>query len=231
MSNPLPALDREIAMLLTRYPRVPIPGLGYILSEDKPASFDQVQGLLSPPGKRLSFLPCTETDNDLLINLLQQKYNLNRLTAASILDDYSERLQQELEERQSFINIEGVGSFYVDYKSELLFFEDKVSRAGTIPGFSPVPIQPFVRLSEEQKPEQGKRKALIKLPALFSLLSLCFVFWIGSQVSSEEQSPSDAVSIPVDLTDEHSSTFREIGTHNDHLFPLTVINSDANGIR
>ena len=238
-TSPDPA--REIAVLLQTHKLVPIPGMGYIEASIQAASFDQVQGLLIPPGKKLSFEPCSNPDTSLLLNHLCQKFALNTDTARKLLYDFEIDIKDQLQVRQSFASLPGLGRFYSDYKGTILFFPEGIAQHKHNTGLPPVNIRPFVQVSSEkvQVTQLSKKGKPLSLLAYVSALAVLVILTRALMANPGQRTPGEEknftenlpASIPVDLTDQDGSAFREIGTHDDDLLPLTVINSYADGIR
>lgn len=242
-TSPDPAM--EIVLLVQTQKLVPIPGMGYIKVSIQAASFDQVQGLLIPPGKKLSFEPCSNPDTSLLLNHLCQKFALTTNTARQLLHDFEADMQNQLQIRQSFASLPGLGRFYKDYKGTILFFPEGMTQYKNSIGLPPVNIQPFIQIPAETGNATGTNTPRIKKVHPLSMISFVSVL-IGlttlflvitdntdQQTSGEENNFMENLpaSIPMDLTDQDGSAFREVGTHDDDLLPLTVINGYADGIR
>jgi hypothetical protein len=242
-TSPDPA--REIAVLVQTQKLVPIPGIGYIKASIQAASFDQIQGLLVPPGKKLSFEACPHPDNTLLIKHLCQKFNLDTHTVQLLLDSFENRLRDQLQRQQSFAPITGLGRFYKDYKGTILFFPEGMSQDKQSTGLPPVNIQPFVQIPSGKSGDMQRAPATkaIKPTALISYASALTLLaaLTGMLMAAPGTNTSNKggknftetvpASISVDLADQDGSAFREVGTHDDDLLPLTIINGYSDGIR
>lgn len=116
-------IGKYIGELLYHHDAVAVPGLGTFVNAYRPAEIDQVKGELHPPGKGATFNPNLVTDDGLLVNILQNRHQLDLDTAKATLQQYAEELKAALE-RQEIIDFPEVGRLYQDYENNLQFLPD-----------------------------------------------------------------------------------------------------------
>ena len=109
-----------IADLLYLRDTVILPGLGAFEGVYKAAAVDAVQGVVHPPGKKLSFNPNLKVDDGVLVREIAEKQSWTDGKARRELEAYIARLRQSLDKRE-IIDIAGVGRLYVDFKGEYVF--------------------------------------------------------------------------------------------------------------
>ncbi|MEM8909249.1 MAG: hypothetical protein AAGD05_15490, partial [Bacteroidota bacterium] len=152
-----------------------IPDLGGIVSTYRPASIDNVQGLLHPPSKTLYFNSNLIINDGLLIGFLAKNNQLSDQEAKDRVAAYVEQTQATLERREIVV-FPGVGRLYKDYENHLQFLQDSTNFNRNSFGLKSVQFYPILRnketaITEAPTPQMHEPKSRArKEPALVAFL-------------------------------------------------------------
>lgn len=133
-----------IEQLLFEHNSVIIPDLGGFVSSYRSASIDNVQGLLHPPSKSLSFNKNLIISDGILINHIAQKNDLNETEAKEFVAKYVEQTNEILNRREIVV-FPGVGRLYMDYEGNLQFLQDSTNFNADSFGLESVQFYPILR--------------------------------------------------------------------------------------
>ncbi len=232
-----PSIEREIATLLLTHSCVPIPGMGYIKAKDQSATFDQVQGLLMPPGRSLSFEAQDKTDNQLLSLHLRRTFGMEAIEAEALIQRYAQVLAQKVNHQKGFVDIAGIGSLFRDEQGLLRFFPSKSAPSPATIGLPAVAIPAFVRVDQGKIPvvpvsHQWNSRTLGLLLLALGLALGGYKLWVQTRKVPVRTAVKVRVeaSVAPNLSDEYRSALREVGAHDNDLFPMAVMNGHSDGI-
>ncbi len=141
-----------IEQLLFDHELIIIPDLGGIVSSYRPASIDNVQGLLHPPSKSLHFNKNLIINDGILIKHIATKHQLSERAAAMVVEEYVEKTQSKLDRREIVV-FPGVGRLYQDYEANLQFLQDSTNFNVNSFGLNSVQFYPILRSKETASSE------------------------------------------------------------------------------
>lgn len=137
-------LGNVINQLLYNRESVVIPGLGTLVASYKSASIDHVQGLLHAPSKQLSFDETKKEDDDVLIDYICEKNQIEQSEAAALVAKFVKEAQVALEKKEILV-FEKVGRLYRDYEHKLQFLQDNTNFNTQTYGLPSVQFYPVLR--------------------------------------------------------------------------------------
>ncbi len=204
----------SISNLLYEHDSVIIPGLGAIVSTYKPAVIDHVQGLIQPPSKTLSFNPNLSTNDKLVIQHIQQQYQLPYEKAEEELQHYVSSIKTALDNREIIV-FPKVGRIYVDYENNLQFLQDNTNFNRDVFGLPTIQYYPILRQKDysdsnvpaELAPKKKRRAFAFSgkwlataLPIIFTIVICGIGLYIyTSQQNNETPIIEDVHKLPTDL--------------------------------
>ncbi len=210
---------KTIQDLLYKHQSVIIPGFGGFETNYKSASIDYVEGKISPPSRELGFNKDLTQKDDLLINYVQEVYDISRFEAEQVIDDFVIKLKESIE-KQEIVTFPNVGRLYKDFQGEMKFLQDNINfnvESFGLPTVKFYPIQRQKIVGEGSASEDKKKTVpaagaslidnianvfqrmmplLISLSVIVVALGIYFIF-IRDRVGGEDQK-SQAVSVAAD---------------------------------
>jgi hypothetical protein len=156
-----------------------IPGLGGFVSEYEPAAFDVNENSFIPPSKRISFNTTYSYHDNLLIEFISKKENIDKQKSIKDLEDFVKDLKARLKKGEN-IDFPEIGSLTQNEKEEIIFKQDTksnlLSDSFGLTSVKTKPIVPQQAKVAETKPVKQKKsfKKLIIIGAS-TLVFLSFV--------------------------------------------------------
>lgn len=130
--------------LLFDHQTVNVPGLGGFVTQYKPATIDQVQGRISPPGKSLTFNRNLVLDDGLLVNFIKEKHGLSYSEAQQVVAEYVKDVLAAIERREIVV-FPNLGRLYRDFENNLQFLPDNTNFNTDVHGLPEVAFYPVAR--------------------------------------------------------------------------------------
>lgn len=155
-------IAKYIGDLLYDYECVVIPGLGGFLTDDKPASINEVTYSFSPPFRKIHFNVYLRTNDGLLVNHIAQQEQIGYKTAKQKVDQFVFQCHNALETGKK-INFQNVGSLYYDVDKNIVFTQDiKVNYNSNSFGLSSMVSPAIRRVTDEEKVRKVVKSAFEK---------------------------------------------------------------------
>jgi cell division septation protein DedD len=137
-------IPATICELLYTHPVVILPGLGAFEASYKPAVVDHVQGKMYPPAKSFQFNENLITDDGLLQEQVEQRYQVSAQEAREAIENYVSELAKALERRE-IVEITGLGRLYLDFEQQFKFLQNSQNFNTDSFGIPSVQFTPIVR--------------------------------------------------------------------------------------
>lgn len=119
-------IKNYIKELLSTNQGVVIPDLGGFESEYEPAAFDVNENKFLPPSKKITFNTEYSYQDNLLIEFISKKENIDKERSKNLLNDFVKETKQKLEKGE-IIDLPGIGTLSQKVKGKILFTQDKES--------------------------------------------------------------------------------------------------------
>ncbi len=119
-------IEGAIKELLYEYDNVILPKLGGFVKQYKPASFDYVQGKITPPSTTLTFNENLVTDDGILVDYYQKKTGLPIDITKKHISEYVENCSASLK-RKEVVSIPEVGRIMKDYEMKSKFISHQLN--------------------------------------------------------------------------------------------------------
>ena len=160
-----------------------IPDLGGFISEYEPACFDVNENKFLPPSNKILFKPEYSYQDNLLVDLISEKENLNKEEANKRLKDFVEDLISKLKKGEK-IAFPEVGTLSHDVKGNIVFIQTKESNL--LPnsfGLKSIKSKPIVnhlketRVSAPLHQKKSYKKLIIISSSVILILTVIFASW------------------------------------------------------
>lgn len=139
---------KSISELLFENKRVVLEGLGVFETKAKKAQFDQVQGLVQPPGEEIHFHEDkTRQDNLLKDYLMAEKGMTMKAAEENIRSFVSETISQM--DKKEIVSLPNLGRLYIDFEKNVQFLPDKTNFSKAAFGLPTLHFFPVLRKKEE----------------------------------------------------------------------------------
>lgn len=116
-------LSKMIAELVPEHPEVGLPGLGTFVSEFVPASFTDRGYTITPPYKRVTFVPGKASDNS-LVELYARSNDISEAQSRATLTAFLEDIKKVLLERKIVV-FPGLGRLRATRQNNIFFITDE----------------------------------------------------------------------------------------------------------
>lgn len=116
-------LSKMIAELVPEHPEVGLPGLGTFVSEFVPASFTDRGYTITPPYKRVTFVPGKASDNS-LVELYARSNGISEDQSRATLTAFLEDIKKVLLERKTVV-FPGLGRLRATRQNNIFFITDE----------------------------------------------------------------------------------------------------------
>ena len=116
-------LSKMIAELVPEHPEVGLPGLGTFVSEFVPASFTDRGYTITPPYKRLTFVPGSTSDNS-LVALYASSNGISEDQSRAALTSFLEETKKVLLDRKTVV-FPGLGRLRATRQNNIFFITDE----------------------------------------------------------------------------------------------------------
>ena len=158
---------------------VVIPGLGGFVSEYEPAAFDVNENKFLPPSKKITFKSEYSYQDNLLIEFISKKENIDNENSKKILDDFVKDIKSKLKKGEK-VDFPEIGTLTQTAKGEILFAQNTESNLLTNSfGLKSVKTKPIVRQQTTVKTiKPVKQKKSYKKPIIIGssvIIFLCLV--------------------------------------------------------
>lgn len=142
-------VGKAITELLFEHDTVILPGLGGFTASPESATVDYVQGVVTPPAKKLAFNPNLVLNDGILVGHIQKRDVVTVQQATEAVNEYVVELKAALDRRE-IIEIPTVGRIYRDYEKQLKFMPEGTNFEASSFGLPDVKFTPVERV---KKPE------------------------------------------------------------------------------
>ena len=160
-----------------------IPGLGGFVSEYEPAAFDINENKFLPPSKKITFKSEYSYPDNLLIEFISKKENIDIKKSKELLDDFVKDVKHKLEKGEK-INFPEIGTLSQTTKEKILFTQNKESNLLTDSfGLQSIKTKPIVSQQTVSKPtitvkqKKSYKKIIIIGSSVIVFLSLVALSW------------------------------------------------------
>lgn len=140
-------VGKAISELLFEHQTVIVPGLGGFTTSPEPATVDYVQGVVTPPAKKIEFNPNLVLNDGVLVGHIQKRDVVTAQQAKEAMEAYVNELKAALERRE-IIEIPNVGRIYRDYEQKLKFMPEGTNFEANAFGLPGVKFAPVNRVKE-----------------------------------------------------------------------------------
>lgn len=137
-------VGKAIKELLFEHPAVIIPGLGGFTSAASTATVDYVQGVVTPPTKKLEFNANLVINDGMLVGHIQQSDMVTAEQAKEAIDLFVSETKAALERRE-IVDLPAVGRLYKDYERKIRFMAEGSNFESNSFGLPNVQFQPIIR--------------------------------------------------------------------------------------
>lgn len=156
-----------------------IPRLGGFVSEYEPAVFDVNENKFLPPSKKITFNPKYSYKDDLLIEFISKKENIDKEKSKIFIDDFAKDVKQKLEKGEK-VNFPEIGTLSQTRKGEIVFIQDKESNLLTESfGLQSIKTKPIKNQQTTSKTLNPVKKKYISKPIIFGALAIVFLSLIA----------------------------------------------------
>lgn len=136
----LPAMHNQIASYLFQNKICPLPGLGTLSVFHSGAESDFANKLITAPKTFIQFTEI-ETDSTGLLNYLSERTGGSKYEVTEALDHFCDDLRNKITQ-QPDVQLENLGSFFVDASGRINFKQEELPAAFTQPVFAERVIHP-----------------------------------------------------------------------------------------
>jgi hypothetical protein len=154
-----------------------IPNLGGFVSEYEPACFDVNESKFLPPSNKIQFKPEYSYQDDLLIDFISKKKNLNKDESKKLLANFVKDLKSKLKKGEK-IDFPEIGTLSQDTKGTIHFVQAKETNLLTNSfGLKSINSKPIVNHPKETTTQSKQKKSHKKLIFISSsvILFLCLL--------------------------------------------------------
>ena len=156
-------LSKMIGELLLDHEEVGLPGLGAFLAEMVPASFSDKGYTITPPYRRVTFIP-SRSEDDSLVTLYSQSNGIDYDQAKAIIQHFLEETKKELLEKKMVV-FPGLGRLRSTRQNNFFFITDEdldIFPDGF--GLPPVSLKNHVETKEEVQEKVEELVTLVEAP-------------------------------------------------------------------
>lgn len=147
-------VGKAIKELLFEHPTVIIPGLGGFTSSSNSATVDYVQGMVTPPAKKLEFNSNLVINDGILIGHIQKGDVVTAQQAKEAVESFVENVKGSLERREIVEFLE-IGRLYKDYEHKVRFMPEGTNFEANSFGLPGVQFSPVIREKPRTVAETG----------------------------------------------------------------------------
>lgn len=142
-------LSRLLKELIIDNERIPLPGMGYFLTEPTSAFFSEDRKTIYPPSKRISFKGDDMAKGDILAAYFAKSCGIDADTARTELDTFLQQLKITLNNKKS-IDFPGMGRLRLTQDGNLFFAMDTTDGGlfAQVFGFEPIVLKPVNKSSD-----------------------------------------------------------------------------------
>ncbi len=115
-----------ISDLLFEQNQLVLPGLGLFRTSHKASNIDQIQGVVEPPSKEITFNKNITADDGVLNNFIQKKYQVASAQSTDTITNFVNDLKDKMK-RKEIVTIPDVGRLYLDFEKNLQFLPERVN--------------------------------------------------------------------------------------------------------
>lgn len=115
-----------ISDLLFERNQLVLPGLGLFRTSHKSSNIDQIQGVVEPPSKEITFNRNITADDGILNNFIQNKYKVSSDQSSATINLFVNNLNDKMS-RKEIVTIPDVGRLYLDFEKNLQFLPERVN--------------------------------------------------------------------------------------------------------
>ena len=156
-----------------------IPGLGGFVSEYEPAAFDVNENKFLPPSKKITFKSEYSYPDNLLIEFISKKENLDKEKSKELLDDFVKDVKHKLQKGEK-IDFPEIGILSETTKDKILFTQNKESNLLTNSfGLQSIKTKPITKQQTPitKTPPVKKKKSYKKIIVISSsvIVFLCLI--------------------------------------------------------
>lgn len=156
-------VGRAIQELLFDQETVIVPGLGGFTSAPSPATVDYVQGVVTPPSKKIEFNPNLVINDGVLVHHIQKRETVTFQEAGEAVDRFVDEVKQALERRE-IIEIPQVGRLYKDYEHKVRFLPEGNNFNADAFGLPVVQFSPLAKERHKEAPAPSVKIAVSPAP-------------------------------------------------------------------
>jgi cell division septation protein DedD len=138
---------KAVEDLLLEKGQIVLPGLGEFSGTPQPAVIDYIKGVIAPPSQKLQFNPDIVLNDGVLVNYLQNRYEITAGHAENAINEFVTEVKDKLGKREIFI-LPHIGRLYSDYQNNIKFLQEETNLNPDSFGL------PDVRFSSEVRVEQ-----------------------------------------------------------------------------
>jgi nucleoid DNA-binding protein len=139
---------QSISELLFAHKRVVLEGLGVFETKAKKAQFDQVQGLVQPPGAELSFQHNKDLQDSVLKEYLVTEKGMTKEAADENIRTFVGETISQMDKKE-IVSLPKIGRLYIDFEKNIQFLPDKTNFSKETFGLPTLNFFPVLRNKEE----------------------------------------------------------------------------------
>lgn len=223
-------LSRTISELLYEHDCVVVPGLGGFITNEEPAGIDFVQGILTPPSRKVRFNASLSDDDGLVIRQMALREHLDYAHAKALMVREVAWINERLQKKEA-VNLPGVGKLFLDIENKLRFVPEETNYALESYGMPPLHFYPILRHQYSAEPiapsktparrmntNRVNRPAALVVAAAVMVLSLMagIQYWNSSSIKKDRNEAAFEVAGQKDDADkekEGAAKTPEVHTH------------------
>ena len=114
---------KHISELLYHHDCVIVPGMGGLVANPVPATFDESKNMFSPAGKEIGFNKNLTHNDGLLINHIAKSENISYEEAKKRVSDYAETVTRQLKNSKA-VSLDSIGELRGDIDGAIIFTPD-----------------------------------------------------------------------------------------------------------
>lgn len=115
-----------VSDLLFERNQIVLPSIGLFETKIKESAVDQVQGMIHPPSKEITFNANVTGDDGVLVDFIKKKYSVEEMPARTALAEFTNDLRLRIHQKE-IISIPDVGRLYLDFEKNMQFLPDRVN--------------------------------------------------------------------------------------------------------
>ncbi|MGQ0738798.1 MAG: hypothetical protein ACT4OJ_07035 [Bacteroidota bacterium] len=182
----------ELYQYLLQHKQLPLPGIGTIVLERKPASIDFPNKLMYPPGYSFALQPSAFIPSGRFFNWLGAMLGISQMDAVIRFNDFIFEMKKQVE-RGDTVNWNGVGIIKKGLGGEIKFSAGEITTERPVPAAKVLrgKAEHTVRVGEEEKTSAEMVEMLTQTPEKRSywwayalaigLLAVIFIGWYFSE--------------------------------------------------